>query len=39
VLDHVSVAVFMVAREDMVPLGSEDEHFDVDGLIDELTRV
>ncbi|MGB3439393.1 MAG: SsgA family sporulation/cell division regulator [Actinophytocola sp.] len=38
-LDHQSVADFLGATEKMVPLGGEDEHFDVDALIDELTRV
>jgi hypothetical protein len=38
-LDHDSVADFLEATEEMVPLGSEDDHFDIDGLIDELTRV
>ena len=38
-LDHEAVADFLDATEEMVPLGSEDEHFDVDALIAELTRV
>jgi hypothetical protein len=38
-LDHQAVADFLGATEELVPLGSEDEHFDVDALIDELTRV
>ena len=38
-LDIESVAGFLGATEDLVPLGSEGEHFDVDALIDELTRV
>ena len=38
-LDHRAVADFLDATEELVPLGSEDEHFDVDALIDELTRV
>jgi hypothetical protein len=38
-LDHESVAEFLGATEDLVPLGSESQHFDVDALIDELTRV
>lgn len=38
-LDHEAVADFLDVTEEMVPLGSEDEHFDVDALIAELTRV
>jgi hypothetical protein len=38
-LDRESVAGFLGATEDVVPLGAEQEHFDVDALIDELTRV
>jgi hypothetical protein len=38
-VDHESVAEFLGATEDLVPVGSESEHFDVDALIDELTRV
>jgi hypothetical protein len=38
-LDHEAVDEFLGATEEMVPLGSEDEHFDVDALIAELTRV
>jgi hypothetical protein len=38
-LDHEAVADFLDATEELVPLGSEGEHFDVDALIDELTRV
>lgn len=38
-LDHAAVDDFLDATEEMVPLGSEDEHFDVDALIAELTRV
>lgn len=38
-VDHVGVAEFLDATEEMVPLGGEDAHFDVDALIDELTRV
>jgi len=38
-LDHASVADFLAATEGLVPLGGEEEHFDVDALIDELTRV
>ena len=38
-LDHAGVASFLSATEHVVPLGGESDHFDVDGLIDELTRV
>jgi hypothetical protein len=38
-VDHESVADFLTATESLVPLGAEDEFFDVDALIDELTRV
>ena len=38
-LDHEAVAEFLDATEELVPLGSEDERFDVDALIAELTRV
>lgn len=38
-LDHESVAEFLDATEELVPLGSESDHFDVDALIAELTRV
>ncbi|HEY0453364.1 SsgA family sporulation/cell division regulator [Actinophytocola sp.] len=38
-LDHEGVASFLSATEQVVPLGEESAHFDVDALIDELTRV
>ncbi|MCT2586095.1 SsgA family sporulation/cell division regulator [Actinophytocola gossypii] len=38
-LDHESVSGFLAATEEAVPLGEESAHFDVDALIDELTRV
>jgi hypothetical protein len=38
-LDHAGVSSFLSATEEIVPIGAESEHFDVDGLIDELTRV
>ncbi|MFL6124946.1 SsgA family sporulation/cell division regulator [Actinophytocola sp.] len=38
-LDHEAVAEFLDATEEIIPLGREDEHFDVDALIAELTRV
>ena len=38
-LDHGAVDRFLGATEQMVPLGGEDDHFDVDELIAELTRV
>ena len=38
-LDHVAVAEFLDATAELVPLGSESDHFDVDALIAELTRV
>jgi hypothetical protein len=38
-LDHEAVAEFLMATEEVIPLGREGEHFDVDALIAELTRV
>jgi Streptomyces sporulation and cell division protein, SsgA len=38
-LDHESVSDFIEATTDLVPLGEESEHFDVDALIDEITTV
>lgn len=38
-LDHEGVANFLAATAKMVALGEESTHFDVDALIDELTRV
>jgi sporulation and cell division protein SsgA len=38
-LDHAGVSSFLAATEEVVPIGEESDHFDVDGLIDELTRV
>jgi hypothetical protein len=38
-LDHAAVVDFLDATEELVPLGEEDAHFDVDALIEELTRV
>ena len=38
-LDHAGVSSFLAATEEVVPFGAESDHFDVDGLIDELTRV
>jgi hypothetical protein len=38
-LDHAAVSSFLAATEEVVPFGEESAHFDVDGLIDELTRV
>lgn len=38
-LEHAAVSSFLSATEQIVPLGAESDHFDVDGLIDELTRV
>lgn len=38
-LDHGAVTDFLDATEELVPLGRESEHFDVDALIEELTRV
>jgi hypothetical protein len=38
-LDHAGVSSFLAATEEIVALGAESDHFDVDGLIDELTRV
>jgi Streptomyces sporulation and cell division protein, SsgA len=38
-LDHDGVAGFLDATAKLVPLGQEADHFDVDALIDELTKV
>jgi hypothetical protein len=38
-LDHAGVSSFLEATGRIVPFGAESDHFDVDGLIDELTRV
>jgi hypothetical protein len=38
-LDRVAVAEFLGRTEELVPVGGEDDHFDVDALIAELTRV
>jgi hypothetical protein len=38
-LDHDRVAGFLAATTRIVALGEESAHFDVDGLIDELTKV
>lgn len=38
-LDHDGVANFLAATAKIVPVGEESTHFDVDALIDELTRV
>jgi Streptomyces sporulation and cell division protein, SsgA len=38
-LEHARVRSFLDATARIVPLGAESDHFDVDGLIDELTRV
>ena len=38
-LDHEGVSAFLEATAKLVPLGEESDHFDVDTLIDELTRV
>jgi Streptomyces sporulation and cell division protein, SsgA len=38
-LDHAGVSSFLEATGQIVPFGAESDHFDVDGLIDELTRV
>jgi Streptomyces sporulation and cell division protein, SsgA len=38
-LDQEGVAAFIEATTNLVPLGKESDHFDVDALIDELTRV
>jgi len=38
-LEHEGVAAFLTATERIVAIGAESDHFDVDGLIDELTRV
>lgn len=38
-LEHAGVSSFLAATEQVVPFGEESDHFDVDGLIDELIRV
>jgi hypothetical protein len=38
-LDRESVQRFLEATVKIVPLGEESDHFDVDGLIDEITNV
>jgi hypothetical protein len=38
-LDRESVQRFLEATAKIVPLGDESDHFDVDGLIDEITNV
>lgn len=38
-MDLEGVAGFLGATEELVPLGAESEHFDVDALIEELTKV
>lgn len=38
-LDRESVQRFLEATMKIVPLGDESDHFDVDGLIDEITNV
>jgi hypothetical protein len=38
-MDHEAVEAFLDATADLVPLGAEADYFDVDALIEELTRV
>ncbi|HEV2777821.1 MAG TPA: SsgA family sporulation/cell division regulator [Actinophytocola sp.] len=38
-LDRESVQRFLEATTTLVPLGEESDHFDIDGLIDEITNV
>jgi hypothetical protein len=38
-LDHESVSAFLDATAELVPIGEESEHFDVDALIEEITTV
>lgn len=38
-LDREGVAGFLGATDELVPLGTESEHFDVDALIEELIKV
>jgi Streptomyces sporulation and cell division protein, SsgA len=38
-LDRESVQRFLETTIKIVPLGDESDHFDVDGLIDEITNV
>ncbi len=38
-LEHEGAADFLAATAEIVPIGEESDHFDVEGLIDELTRV
>jgi hypothetical protein len=37
--DRESVQRFLEVTQTLVPLGMESDHFDVDGLIDEITNV
>lgn len=38
-LDHESVSEFLEATGELVPFGEESENFDIDALIDEITKV
>ncbi|MGH3761240.1 SsgA family sporulation/cell division regulator [Actinophytocola sp.] len=38
-LEHMGISSFLAATERIVPFGEESAYFDVDGLIDDLTRV
>ncbi|MFD8499664.1 SsgA family sporulation/cell division regulator [Amycolatopsis sp. NPDC059657] len=38
-LERADIERFLAASYELVPLGAEDEYFDVDTLIDEITNV
>lgn len=38
-LEREDIESFVQATLDLVPIGSESEHFDVDGLIEEISNV
>jgi hypothetical protein len=38
-LDREAVQLFLEVTTKIVPLGEESDHFDIDGLIDEITNV
>ncbi|PPK69670.1 SsgA family sporulation/cell division regulator [Actinokineospora auranticolor] len=38
-MDLAAVQGFLAATTEIVPMGAESDHFDIDGLIDEITNV
>ncbi|WP_018682713.1 SsgA family sporulation/cell division regulator [Actinokineospora enzanensis] len=38
-MDHAAVQGFLTATTEIVPLGQESDHFDIDALIEEITNV